>query len=68
MTATTHRRSSARPSRGQAMVEYLLVSMVVAAAVFVIVSPDIDLPVIWYFLDQLSVAMKRFLYAISTAT
>lgn len=55
-------------ARGQAMLEYLVVSAALVFALFVLVSPDIGLPVVSYFLERLAEAMQRFLYAISTAT
>jgi hypothetical protein len=55
-----------RRVKGQAMVEYIVVSAALAFAIFVMVSPDVGLPLISYFLQQLGVAIQKFLYALST--
>lgn len=53
--------------RGQAAVEYALAVAVLVLLLFVLPWPDADLAVVWYFLEQLHVALRNTLYALSTA-
>ncbi|MCW7540689.1 hypothetical protein OOT46_22990 [Aquabacterium sp. A7-Y] len=49
------------------MVEYVIASAVLAFLLFFLVWPGSDLAPVWYFLDQLKVALQKFVYSLSTA-
>lgn len=69
MTPTRRRAPTphAARQRGQAALEYALAVAVLALLLFVLPWPGTDLAVVWYFLEQLRVALQNTLYALSTA-